>query len=107
MFQIMSYRAVDLSRLEGAEREPGMPASKTFMPCPPGWKEGNASAVSKTTTKPSSTASGLGKDNTRAPVRCPLCGHPLAVWATSEAHARGLWVKCKNPACKREIEIRI
>ena len=58
MFQIMSYRAVDLSRLEGAERE-RYARLKDIYALPAGWKEGNASAVSKTTTKPSSTASGL------------------------------------------------
>nr|DAY89629.1 MAG TPA: hypothetical protein [Caudoviricetes sp.] len=29
------------------------------------------------------------------------------MWAASEAHAHGVWVKCKNPACKREIEIKL
>ena len=70
MFQIMSYRAVDLSRLEGAERE-RYARLKAFMPCPPGWKEGNASAVSKTTTRPSSTASGLGRITPAPLVRSP------------------------------------
>lgn len=25
----------------------------------------------------------------------------------AEARAEGIWVKCKNPACKREIEIKL
>ena len=43
----------------------------------------------------------------RAPVPCPHCGRPLPVWAEPLATATGLWVKCKNPACKREVEIKL
>ena len=104
MFQILHARSVDLSRLEGAERE-HYARMKEMYALPSGLE--GVRPVSRTTTKASSSASGLGNDTTRAPVRCPLCGHPLAVWAASEAHARGLWVKCKNPACKREVEIKL
>ena len=38
---------------------------------------------------------------------CPFCGRALPVWAAPEAYAHGLWVKCKNPACKREVEIKL
>nr|DAV50917.1 MAG TPA: cysteine-rich protein [Caudoviricetes sp.] len=38
---------------------------------------------------------------------CPLCSRPLPVWAIPEARARGIWVKCKNPACRKEIEIKL
>ena len=51
----------------------------------------------KTATKPLRPASGAD----RAPVLCPLCGRPLPVWAIPEASARGIWVKCKNPACRK------
>nr|DAY92650.1 MAG TPA: cysteine-rich protein [Caudoviricetes sp.] len=45
--------------------------------------------------------------DSRAPVPCPFCGRALPVWAAPEACAHGLWVKCKNPACKREVEIKL
>ena len=57
----------------------------------------------KTATKPLRPASGAD----RAPVLCPLCGRTLPVWAIPEARARGIWVKCKNPACRKEIEIKL
>ena len=47
------------------------------------------------------------KGNPRTPVPCPFCGRPLPVWAEADAHANALWVKCKNPACKREVEIKL
>lgn len=47
-----------------------------------------------------------GSGAERAPVPCPYCGRALPVWAESSAIARGIWVKCKNPACKREAEIK-
>lgn len=47
------------------------------------------------------------KRTPRAPVPCPFCGRPLPVWAEADAHANALWVKCKNPACKREVEIKL
>ena len=43
----------------------------------------------------------------RAPVPCPYCGRALAVWAAPDSRAHGVWVKCKNPACKREVEIKL
>lgn len=43
----------------------------------------------------------------RAPLPCPVCGRPLPIWAERNAAGRGLWVKCKNPACKREVEIKL
>lgn len=48
-----------------------------------------------------------GSGAERAPVPCPFCGRALPVWAESTAIARGVWAKCKNPACKREVEIKI
>nr|DAK75158.1 MAG TPA: cysteine-rich protein [Caudoviricetes sp.]DAQ98078.1 MAG TPA: cysteine-rich protein [Caudoviricetes sp.] len=54
-------------------------------------------------TPPSWRASGAD----RAPVPCPYCGRALPVWAVPDASASGVWVKCKNPACKREIEIKL
>ncbi len=56
------------------------------------------------TTAPSSHVSGSAE---RVPVPCPYCGRALPVWAENAAVAHGLWVKCKNPACKREIEIKL
>ena len=58
---------------------------------------------SKSTMLRSSHGSGIS----RAPVPCPYCGKPLPVWAERTASARGVWVKCKNPACRREIEIKL
>ena len=43
----------------------------------------------------------------RTPIPCPFCGKALPVWAVQDAAAHGVWVKCKNPACKREIEIKL
>nr|DAE44300.1 MAG TPA: cysteine-rich protein [Caudoviricetes sp.] len=40
-------------------------------------------------------------------MRCPFCGKALPVWAAENASAHGVWVKCKNPACRREIEITL
>nr|DAL81823.1 MAG TPA: cysteine-rich protein [Caudoviricetes sp.] len=48
-----------------------------------------------------------GSGISRAPVPCPYCGRALPVWAENAASAHGLWVKCKNPACKREVEIKL
>ena len=45
--------------------------------------------------------------NDRLPVSCPYCGKAAVVWAGPGAAARDLWVKCKNPACRREFEIQI
>ena len=56
------------------------------------------------TTAPSSHVSGSAE---RVPVPCPYCGRALPVWAEPTANAHGVWVKCKNPACKREIEIKL
>lgn len=36
-----------------------------------------------------------------------LGDRPLPVWAIPEASARGIWVKCKNPSCRKEIEIKL
>ena len=46
-----------------------------------------------------------GTTDRRVPVHCPFCGKALPVWAVQDAAAHGVWVKCKNPACRREIEI--
>lgn len=51
-------------------------------------------------------SSSRGIDTDRVPVPCPFCGRALPVWAESSAIAKGIWVKCKNPACKREAEIK-
>lgn len=51
-------------------------------------------------------SSSRGIDTDRVPVPCPFCGRALPVWAESSAVAKGIWVKCKNPACKREAEIK-
>lgn len=48
-----------------------------------------------------------GSGTSRAPVPCPYCGRPLPVWAVRTATASGVWVKCKNPSCKREVEIKL
>ncbi len=56
---------------------------------------------------PSLTDSEPRKENIRTPVPCPFCGRPLPVWAEADARAHALWVKCKNPACKREVEIKL
>lgn len=61
----------------------------------------------RNTTKRSSNASVPTEETARTPVQCPFCGRALAVWATPEAIAHGLWIKCKNPACRREIEIKL
>ena len=61
------------------------------------------SCRSKSTMLRSSHGSGIS----RAPVPCPYCGRALPVWAETAAHAGGVWVKCKNPACKREVEIKL
>ena len=45
--------------------------------------------------------------NDRSPVLCPYCGKAAVVWAGPDAAACDLWVKCKNPACRREFEIKI
>lgn len=58
-----------------------------------------------TTTQPS--MHGSGTTDQRVPVRCPFCGKALPVWAVQDAAAHGVWVKCKNPACRREIEIML
>lgn len=46
-------------------------------------------------------------ESTRTPVPCPYCSKPLPAWAEASASAHGVWVKCKNPACKREVEIKL
>ena len=61
------------------------------------------SCLSRSMTPPSWHASGAD----RAPVPCPYCGRALPVWAVPDASASGVWVKCKNPACRREIEIKL
>ncbi len=50
---------------------------------------------------------GCPEANDRRPVPCPYCGKAAVVWADRTAAAHGLWVKCKNPACKMEFEIKI
>ena len=57
--------------------------------------------------KSTRTLSSTASVDSRAPVPCPFCGRALPVWAAPEAYAHGLWVKCKNPACKREVEIKL
>lgn len=38
---------------------------------------------------------------------CPVCGLPLkAVQVEPGATAQGIWVKCKNPECKQEVEVK-
>ena len=50
---------------------------------------------------------GKPERNDRSPVLCPYCVKAAVVWAGTSAAARDLWVKCKNPACRREFEIKI
>ena len=50
---------------------------------------------------------GSAENSTRVPVRCPYCSKPLPAWAEASASAHGVWVKCKNPACRREVEIKL
>lgn len=47
-----------------------------------------------------------GKAEERRPVDCPFCGRASPVWAEKLAQASGLWVKCKNPKCRKIFEIR-
>lgn len=57
---------------------------------------------------PNTTSSSLtASAEPRTPVPCPCCGRPLPVWAIPDANAKGIWVKCKNPACRREVEITL
>ena len=61
----------------------------------------------QTMTPHSLPVSSTPGSDTRSPVPCPFCGKALPVWAAAEATAMGVWVKCKNPACRREVEIKI
>ena len=40
-------------------------------------------------------------------VVCPYCGYRMPIYAAKGAKCRGLWVRCKNKACKKELEIEI
>lgn len=62
---------------------------------------------SQTMTPPSSPGLHRESEVNRHPIPCPFCGRALPVWAESTAVASGVWVKCKNPACKREINIKL
>ena len=39
--------------------------------------------------------------------KCPYCGYKMPIKIGQNAKAEDLWVKCKNPKCKREFELRI
>ena len=40
-------------------------------------------------------------------IKCPNCGYRMPIVAADEARCKGLWVKCKNPKCKKEFEIKV
>ena len=44
---------------------------------------------------------------TKIKIKCPHCGYSMPIWQGPSAKAADLWVKCKNPKCKKEFEIRI
>lgn len=103
MAKIMSWRTMDLSEYEGSMRDRYADLQERFAL--PAELRGvqPVSCPSKSMTLRSSHGSGIS----RAPVPCPYCGRALPVWAENAASAHGLWVKCKNPACKREVEIKL
>jgi len=38
---------------------------------------------------------------------CPHCGYKMPIFKGQNAKSEGLFVKCKNPKCKRIFEIKI
>lgn len=38
---------------------------------------------------------------------CPYCGYKMPIKVGENAKARDLWVKCKNPNCKKQFELKI
>ncbi|MFR7502726.1 MAG: Gp15 family bacteriophage protein [Faecalibacterium sp.] len=103
MAKIMSWRTMDLSEYEGSMRAHYADLQERFAL--PAELRGvqPVSCPSKSMT----LRSLRGFGTSRAPVPCPYCGRALPVWAEPHATAAGVWVKCKNPACKREVEIKL
>lgn len=40
-------------------------------------------------------------------IKCPECGYRMPIVKGDKAKATDLWVKCKNPKCRKEFEIKI
>ena len=40
-------------------------------------------------------------------ISCPNCGYKMPIYKTEKAKCIGVFVKCKNPKCKKEFEIKI
>lgn len=40
-------------------------------------------------------------------VKCPYCGYKLPLFKTNTAECKGVYIKCKNPKCRKEFEIKI
>ncbi len=40
-------------------------------------------------------------------LECPHCGYKMPILKGKEAKCKDIWVKCKNPKCKKEFEIKI
>jgi len=38
---------------------------------------------------------------------CPHCGYKMPIFKGQNTKSEGLFVKCKNPKCKRIFEIKI
>lgn len=40
-------------------------------------------------------------------VACPYCGRQHNVFYEKDAICRGVFFKCKNPACRKQFELRL
>lgn len=38
---------------------------------------------------------------------CPHCGHKQYPFYEKDANCRGVFLKCKNPACRKQFELKI
>lgn len=39
--------------------------------------------------------------------RCPFCGTPVNAFYKDGAACRGVFFRCKNPACRKQFELRL
>jgi hypothetical protein len=50
---------------------------------------------------------GAVKIEKRSKIACPECGYKMPIFKGQQAKCKGLFIKCKNPNCKKIFEIKI
>lgn len=49
----------------------------------------------------------MREEQPRIKVMCPYCGHGINVFYQAGATCKGVFLRCKNNACKKIFELRL